>query len=90
MIGQFELTHTSRDDLQPEATKDAHSIPLLAVSSYDDAIDALSQNHPKPLSALYIFAEPLAAKYLTQFIRTRASFVNHIPANLLGKFRQLS
>jgi hypothetical protein len=58
---------------------------LLAYSSHDDAIDALNGLSPQPLAASYVFADPPAAKYLTQFVKSRASFVNHIPARLLGQ-----
>jgi aldehyde dehydrogenase (NAD+) len=73
-----------RTEINTSTEKDPHSLPMLAVSSYDDAIDALTTKEEKPLSAFYVFADPLPAKYLTQFVRTRVSFVNHIPANLLG------
>lgn len=61
-------------------------IPLLAISSYDDAIDTLNNSHQNSLLALYVFAVPAAAKYLTQFVRSDVHFINHIPANLLGKY----
>ena len=73
-----------RTDINISTGKDPYLLPMLAVSSYDDAIDALTTKEEKPLSAFYVFADPLPAKYLTQFVRTRVSFVNHIPANLLG------
>ena len=34
---------------------------------------------------LYMFAEPAAAKYLAQFIRTRVCFINHIATSMLGE-----
>ncbi|KAK6373851.1 hypothetical protein LTS17_007820 [Exophiala oligosperma] len=61
----------------------ARSGKLLATSSLDDAIDAINGTNQKALLALYVFADPSAAKYLSQFIRTRVSFVNHIPTNIL-------
>jgi hypothetical protein len=58
---------------------------VLATSSHDDAIDAINATSQDALLALYVFADGPSAKYLTQFIRTRVSFVNHIPTNILGK-----
>jgi aldehyde dehydrogenase (NAD+) len=67
-------------------SKQADTVYLLATSSHDDAIDTLGNiSNQDPLLASYVFATPPAAKYLTQFVRSRVSFVNHIPANLLGK-----
>ena len=57
---------------------------LLAVSSLDDAIDIVGSKISRPLIASYIFADPKSAKYLAQFIRADVSFINHIPASLLG------
>ena len=57
---------------------------LLAVSSLDDAIDIVGSKTSRPLLALYVFADPKSAKYLAQFIRADVSFINHIPASLLG------
>ncbi|KAM6540359.1 hypothetical protein FALCPG4_002077 [Fusarium falciforme] len=48
------------------------------VTSLDDAIDRLS-NSGIELGALYIFAGLKEAKYLSQYIPARVSFVNHIP-----------
>lgn len=63
----------------------ARSVKLLATSSHDDAIDTINGMNQTALLALYVFADPSAAKYLSHFIRTRVSFVNHIPTNILGK-----
>jgi len=38
-----------------------------------------------PLSAAYHFGSPETGKYLSQFITAQVSFVNHIPAELLGQ-----
>ncbi|KEF62411.1 uncharacterized protein A1O9_00383 [Exophiala aquamarina CBS 119918] len=72
-----------RDYLQVHGSRRANVIHLLATSSQDDAIDALNKDDQNPLLALYVFAGPRVAKYLTQFVRSNVSFVNHIPANLL-------
>lgn len=63
----------------------AKTIPLLAISSHDDGIDTLNNYNHDSLLALYVFAAPHAAKYMTQFVRSKVSFINHIPANLLGE-----
>jgi hypothetical protein len=71
------------------------------MSSLDDAIDlsnlrqvypymyrklqADTRNSETPLLATYLFAEPPAAKYLSQFINAHISCTNAIPADLLGK-----
>ncbi|KAH7134972.1 Aldehyde/histidinol dehydrogenase [Dendryphion nanum] len=60
------------------------SQPIFAIStitSPDHAIDLLSQAEPP--SAAYYFAEPSHAKYLDQFVASKVSFTNHIPAQLL-------
>lgn len=74
-----------RADLHIHDSKQTDTIPLFATSSHDDAIDTLNNSDEDSLLALYVFAAPQAAKYLTQFVRSRVSFVNHIPANLLSK-----
>ncbi|MCJ1472745.1 hypothetical protein MMC13_001394 [Lambiella insularis] len=54
-----------RTEINTSTEKDSHSLPMLAVSSYDDAIDALATKEEKQLLAFYVFADPLPAKYLT-------------------------
>jgi hypothetical protein len=55
-------------------------------TSLDDAIDVFSEDSPKPsVGTLYLFAGPRESKYLSQYISSQASFVNHIPAHLIGK-----
>jgi acyl-CoA reductase-like NAD-dependent aldehyde dehydrogenase len=67
----------------PDCTRsDAPTLFVLPVSSMDAAIDILNQSD-SPLAAHYVYAAPAAAKYITQFVRSAASFVNHIPAELL-------
>jgi hypothetical protein len=60
-------------------------IVSLATSSHDDVIDAVNASDQEAMLAVYIFAEPAAAKYLAQFIRSHVSFVNHIPTSMLGE-----
>ena len=55
------------------------------MTSLDNAIDVVTSANT-PLAALYLFAEPKAAKYLSQFINADISLTNHIPPQLLGEF----
>ncbi|KAL5085981.1 hypothetical protein Trisim1_009746 [Trichoderma cf. simile WF8] len=63
--------------------KEASTIPVVAVTSLDCAIDFLLHAYPKGISALYLFGTPAQTKYLGQFIPARANFINYIPATLL-------
>ncbi|KAL4892402.1 Aldehyde/histidinol dehydrogenase [Aspergillus ambiguus] len=51
------------------------------ITSLDDAIDF--SNSLGGLTATYAFAIPSAAKYLTQFIDSHISWVNHVPLDML-------
>ncbi|KAE8360771.1 Aldehyde/histidinol dehydrogenase [Aspergillus caelatus] len=51
------------------------------ITSLDDAIDTISESGQR-LGALYVFAGSDEAKYLSQFISSRATFVNHVPPEL--------
>ncbi|KAF1984848.1 ALDH-like protein [Aulographum hederae CBS 113979] len=53
-----------------------------AIRSLDDAIE-LTNEDDDTLLASYIFSDLPSAKYLSQFIKSRASFVKHIPLPLL-------
>lgn len=60
------------------------------MTSLEDAIDFLNSSLDTSASPLgssylasYIFAQPPTAKYLSQFIRADASFINMIPSALL-------
>lgn len=57
------------------------SLLVYGVRSLDDAIDLADRNGT--LLASYIFASPSAGKYLSQFVQAHATFVNHIPIELL-------
>ncbi|KAJ9649320.1 hypothetical protein H2199_000095 [Coniosporium tulheliwenetii] len=52
-----------------------------SVKSLDDAIDFANRNGD--LLASYTFATPAAAKYLSQFLHSYVSFVNHVPMEML-------
>ncbi|RAK97979.1 aldehyde dehydrogenase PutA [Aspergillus ibericus CBS 121593] len=54
---------------------------LHPVTSLDDAIDFSSSMGT--LAATYAFAAPAAAKYLTQFIDSYTSWINHVPTDML-------
>nr|OQO17170.1 hypothetical protein B0A51_15374 [Rachicladosporium sp. CCFEE 5018] len=64
---------------------------IIATTSLEDAIDYLTSSLSKSQSSVsettylasYIFANPPTAKYLSQFIPSSASFINHIPSDLL-------
>jgi hypothetical protein len=57
---------------------------LHSISSLDDAIDFTNKGG-SPLLATYLFANPAAAKYLSQFIDNYLSLVNQISPELLGR-----
>ncbi|KAL4927329.1 uncharacterized protein BDV17DRAFT_267407 [Aspergillus undulatus] len=54
---------------------------LHPVTSLDDAIDFNAELDT--LAATYAFAEPTSAKYLTQFIDSHVSYINHVPLEML-------
>ncbi|OIW29730.1 ALDH-like protein [Coniochaeta ligniaria NRRL 30616] len=56
-------------------------LPIATCSSLVDAI--FNQEFEKPLLAGYFFAEPRAAKYLSQHLSCHVSLINHIPVQLL-------
>jgi hypothetical protein len=56
-----------------------------SVKSLDDAIDFINNNGSELLAA-YHFGENAQCKYLSQFVASQVSYVNHIPAELLGEF----
>jgi aldehyde dehydrogenase (NAD+) len=58
-------------------------IALSPITSLDDAIDRLG-NQGVQLTTLYLFAKLNEARYLSQFISTDITFVNHVPLSYLG------
>jgi hypothetical protein len=62
-------------------------IVYTTVTSLDDAIDFLRTKVQQeiPIGALYLFAKSPEAKYLSQYIGARATYTNHIPAELSSK-----
>jgi hypothetical protein len=68
-----------------ELPKTKNADPVLIVCSMrslDDAIDLLGRNSTEPYLAAYHFSNPASAKYLSQFIAARVSFINHVPREL--------
>lgn len=62
-------------------------IVFTTVTSLDDTIDLLNAEGQQktPIGALYTFAKGREGKYLSQYIGSRATYLNHIPAQLSGK-----
>lgn len=54
-----------------------------AVKSLDDAIDFINNNGGELLAA-YHWGDAAQCKYLSQFVASQVSYVNHVPAELLG------
>jgi hypothetical protein len=66
-----------------EVKTDAPIMAVHAVKSLDDAIDFIGSAEGGPALAAYHFGNPQVGKYLAQFVDARASFVNHVPRDLL-------
>ena len=66
-----------------EVKTEAPVLAVHAVKSLDDAIDFLGSAEGGPALAAYHFGNAQVGKYLAQFVDARASFVNHIPRDLL-------
>lgn len=62
-------------------------IVFTTVTSLDDTIDLLNAEGQQktPIGALYVFAKGREGKYLSQYIGSRATYLNHIPAQLSSK-----
>ncbi|KAF9733979.1 hypothetical protein PMIN06_005191 [Paraphaeosphaeria minitans] len=78
-----ELTSKSTTHVPLPSRSNAPVLAISAVSSLDHAIDIINNDSDDRLSAAYHFAAPAHAKYLSQFIRSEVTFVNHIPISLL-------
>ncbi|KAK3710905.1 hypothetical protein LTR37_009926 [Vermiconidia calcicola] len=60
--------------------------PVLAIypiRSLDDGLAIVDHNTSSPCTAAYHFGTPETGKYLCQFVPAAASFVNHVPRQLL-------
>lgn len=58
-------------------------LAVYATKSLDDAIDLIGSRATRPLLAAYHFSNARTGKYLSQFISSEATFVNHVPRELL-------
>ena len=67
----------------PEQKNDAPVLIVCSMRSLDDVIDLLSRSASEPYLAAYHFSNLASAKYLSQFVDARTTFVNHIPQELL-------
>ncbi|CRG83449.1 Isoleucine--tRNA ligase [Talaromyces islandicus] len=75
---------TSRNSPLLNAKISGCNLVLHGIRSLDDAIDLSNSN--QNLLASYLFSDAGSAKYLSQFITSRVSFINQIPIEILGKF----
>jgi len=60
------------------------------MNTYIETNQSNTRNSGSPLLAIYLFADPPGAKYLSQFIHAQMSCTNAIPADLLGKNKPLT
>lgn len=67
----------------PEAKNTAPVLVVCSMRSLDDAIDLIGLSSSEPYLAAYHFSNPASAKYLSQFVDARLSFINHVPRELL-------
>lgn len=74
--------HTRRSELL-ETKTEAPTLAVHAIKSLDDAIDFIGSAESGPALAAYHFGNAQVSKYLAQFVDARASFVNHVPRELL-------
>ncbi|EMC98757.1 hypothetical protein BAUCODRAFT_154494 [Baudoinia panamericana UAMH 10762] len=74
---------TSRDSKLLKSKGSGRTIILHSFTSLDDVLDLLNFSN-STYSAIYLFAALSEAKYLSQYIQSRATFVNHVPAGLLA------
>ncbi|PYH96517.1 aldehyde dehydrogenase PutA [Aspergillus ellipticus CBS 707.79] len=77
--GVVEVHDRKSPLLQKKASEKV--LVLHPVTSLDDAIDLSSSMGT--LAATYAFAAPASAKYLTQFIDSYTSWINHVPTEIL-------
>ncbi|CAK7221494.1 hypothetical protein SBRCBS47491_004544 [Sporothrix bragantina] len=75
------VVHADRTNALLKQKITSKKLVIVRVTSLDDAIDLA--NGPTPRAALYAFAANEEARYLSQHIVARATFVNYIPSKLL-------
>lgn len=71
-----------QDDTLLSLKVDSPALLILPVTSVDDAIDWINRSQ-LGLAATYIYSTPKFAKYVSQFVQTSLSLINHIPPELL-------
>lgn len=80
-----ELRSRSPESLPPKP--ESRILKVIATTSLDDAIDLIngscSSAASSPALAAYHFSNAATGKYLSQFIDARATFVSHVPRDLL-------
>ncbi|KAK5113553.1 hypothetical protein LTR62_003422 [Meristemomyces frigidus] len=75
---------TSRNAELLAKKRDSPVMVVHAMRSLDDVIDTTNNTGDSvPSLAAYHFSDAASAKYLTQFIESAVTFVNHIPRNML-------
>ncbi|PPJ57777.1 hypothetical protein CBER1_00250 [Cercospora berteroae] len=79
----FAVVELSSRDAVLSVKLPASVLAVYAIKSWDDAIDLIGSRTTKPLLAAYHFSHARTGKYLSQFIASEASFVNHVPRELL-------
>ncbi|CAK1359540.1 unnamed protein product [Cercospora beticola] len=80
---KFAVVELSSRDAVLSVKLPASVLAVYATKSLDDAIDLIGSRTTKPLLAAYHFSNARTGKYLSQFISSEASFVNHVPRELL-------
>lgn len=58
-------------------------LAIHGISSLDDAIDLIGSATESPCLAAYHFCNHATGKYLSQFVAAEATFINHVPRELL-------
>ncbi|KAF7193252.1 Aldehyde dehydrogenase, dimeric NADP-preferring [Pseudocercospora fuligena] len=58
-------------------------LAIHSIRSLDDAIDLINSATEAPCLAAYHFCNHATGKYLSQFVAAEATFINHIPRELL-------
>ena len=66
-----------------EKRLEAAILTIHSIRSLDDGIDTICSRPSSPCTATYHLGSPETGKYLSQFMPSAASFVNHVPRELL-------
>lgn len=73
----------ARDQALFARKMEAPVLVVHTVRSLDDAIDFIGHTAKEPCLAAYHFANAASAKYLSQFVDSEVSFINHVPREIL-------